>query len=206
MPGVTTVVLDLGRVLVRWEPERAWAHLDPTDVETFHADVDFLAWNRTLDAGVPCAEAVAALPPQHAAVGQAYVDRFLDALPGPVPGTRAVVEELDAAGLHLIALTNWSAELFERAGELLEDVVGLSTFDGVVVSGREGLTKPDPALFRRLLDRFDLDPAATAFVDDSPANVEAAAALGLRAVGFTTAEALRDALADLGLPVRRPAR
>lgn len=203
----TTVVLDLGNVLVRWEPERAWAHLDPADVAAFRAEVDFRAWNLAMDAGRSGADAVADLEasaPQHAHVGRAYVERFLDTLAGPVPGTRAVVEELDAAGVRLLALTNWSDELFERAGAVLEDVVGLSTFEDVVVSGRERLAKPDPALFRRVLERFGLDAGATTFVDDSPANVEAAAALGMRAVLFTGADALREDLAGMGLPVALP--
>ncbi|MEJ5945383.1 HAD family phosphatase [Pseudokineococcus basanitobsidens] len=203
-PAPTTVVFDLGNVLVRWEPERAWAHLDAAEVDAFRTEVDFRTWNLAMDAGRSSADAVSRLEreaPAHAHVGRAYVERFLDTLAGPVPGTRAVLEELSAAGVRLLALTNWSAELFDRAGDVLEEVVGLSTFEDVVVSGRERLAKPDPALFARVLERFGLEPAATAFVDDSPANVDAAAGLGLRAVLFTGAGALRRDLAGMGLPV-----
>lgn len=203
----TTVVMDLGNVLVRWDPTRVWDTLDPADVAAFLAAVDFRAWNHAMDAGLTGAEAVARLEatdPAHAAVGRAYVDGFLDTLVGPVPGTRAVVEELAAAGVRLLALTNWSAELFDRAADVLEEVVGLSTFEDVLVSGRERLAKPDPAVFRLLLDRHGLDPAATAFVDDAPANVEAAAGVGLRAVLFTDAGALRRELGRMGLPVAPP--
>ena len=199
-----TVVFDLGNVLVRWEPERAWADLDPARVAAFHERVDFPPWNLAMDGGRTTAASVAdvaAAAPGHEAVAQTYVDRFLDTLAGPVPGTRAVVEELDRAGVRLLALTNWSAELFERARPLLEEVVGLSTFEAVVVSGVEGLTKPDPALFRRLLERFDLDASRTAFVDDARRNVDGAAAVGLQAVRFTGADALRAELAGRGLPV-----
>ncbi len=72
-------------------------------------------------------------------------------------------------------------------------------FEGVVVSGVEGVAKPDPALFRLVLDRYRLDPAATVFVDDSPANVAAAAELGLRALLFHDPETLRRDLSRLGL-------
>ncbi|WP_299033876.1 HAD family hydrolase [uncultured Pseudokineococcus sp.] len=200
----TTVVLDLGNVLVRWEPERAWAALDPARVAAFHERVDFRAWNLAMDGGRSTAASVAdvaAAAPGHEVVAQTYVDRFLDTLAGPVPGTRAVLEELDRAGVRLLALTNWSAELFERARPLLEGVVGLSAFEAVVVSGVEGLTKPDPALFRRVVERFDLDASRTAFVDDARHNVDGAASVGLRAVHFTGAEALRAELAAMGLPV-----
>ena len=205
-PGTSpgTVVFDLGNVLVRWEPERAWAGLDPARVAAFRERVDFPAWNLAMDGGRSTTASVAdvaASAPGHEDVAQAYVDRFLDTLAGPVPGTRAVLEELGRAGVRLLALTNWSAELFERARPLLEGVVGLSTFEAVVVSGVEGLVKPDPALFRRVLERFELDAGRTVFVDDARRNVDGAAAVGIRAVHFTGADALRTDLAAMGLPV-----
>ena len=199
-----TVVFDLGNVLVRWEAQRAWAGLEPARVAAFHERVDFPAWNLALDGGRSTAASVAdvaASAPGHEDVAQRYVDRFLDTLAGPVPGTRAVLEELARGGVRLLALTNWSAELFERARPLLEGVVGLAAFEAVVVSGAEGLVKPDPAIFRLVLQRFDLEASRTAFVDDSRRNVDSAAALGLRAVHFTGAEALRADLAAMGLPV-----
>ena len=108
----------------------------------------------------------------------------------------AILAELHAAGTRLVALTNWSAELFPHA-EAAFDFLGL--FDGIVVSGREGVAKPDPAVFDLLLSRYHLDPARTVFVDDSPANVAAAAAAGLRALAFTGPDRLRADLSRLGL-------
>ena len=52
----------------------------------------------------------------------------------------------------------------------------LDWFDGIVISGEEKVAKPDPVIFRHLLDRYGLDPATTVFIDDSEANVRAAAA------------------------------
>jgi 2-haloacid dehalogenase len=108
----------------------------------------------------------------------------------------AILEELHAAGTRLVALTNWSAELFPHA-EAAFDFLAL--FEGIVVSGREGVAKPDPAVFDLLLSRYDLDPGNTVFVDDSPANVAAAAAVGLTALVFTGADRLRADLSRLGL-------
>jgi 2-haloacid dehalogenase len=97
-----------------------------------------------------------------------------------------------------VALTNWSAEMFPYA-ETTFDFLAL--FEGIVVSGREGVAKPDPAVFDLLLSRYDLDPGNTVFVDDSPANVAAAAAVGLTALVFTGADRLRADLSRLGLLV-----
>ena len=70
----------------------------------------------------------------------------------------------------------------------------------MVVSGEEKLLKPDPAIYRLALERFGLEAAGTVFIDDTVANVEGAAAVGLIAVRFTDATALRARLVDLGLP------
>jgi 2-haloacid dehalogenase len=69
----------------------------------------------------------------------------------------------------------------------------------MVISGEERIAKPDPEIFRLLLDRFRLDPGATLFVDDVPANVAAAAAAGLDAVLFRDPPRLRRELAARGL-------
>jgi FMN phosphatase YigB (HAD superfamily) len=81
----------------------------------------------------------------------------------------------------------------------------MSWFDGHVISGVEGVAKPDPQIFTILLDRFSLAPDETAFTDDSPANVEAARELGIRAVHFTGAQQVRQELRALGIPGIAPA-
>ncbi len=123
-----------------------------------------------------------------------------------VPGTGAVIAELAAAGTRLVALTNWSAETFPHA---LQRFGILQRFEGMLVSGAEQLAKPDPQIFRLAGQRFGLDAAQTVFVDDSAANVTAAAAAGLTGLHFTEADALRSDLVGLGLlgprqPVRQP--
>jgi 2-haloacid dehalogenase len=75
----------------------------------------------------------------------------------------------------------------------------LSWFNGSVVSGFEGISKPDPGIFRRLLSRFDLNPGSTLFIDDAERNVRAASSIGIRTHQFTTAAALRRVLDEAGL-------
>ena len=194
------VVFDLGGVLIRWDPRHLYRQLMPEDeVDAFLDEVGFDAWNHEQDAGAPwgpAVEAHAALFPHRRALLAAYPARFPDSLDGPVEGTVAILAELHAAGTRLVALTNWSAELFPHA-EATFDFLAL--FEGIVVSGREGVAKPDPAVFDLLLSRYDLDPGGTVFVDDSPANVATAAAAGLTALVFTGADRLRADLSRLGL-------
>jgi 2-haloacid dehalogenase len=199
---VTTVVLDLGNVLVRWDPRLPFAGwLSDAEVLRFFDDVDFPALNLRQDAGRPWAQAraeVAATHPEHVAALDRYVERFADSLPGPVPGSAELVEELRAAGVRLLGLTNWSAQTFPHA---VPAAPAIGLLEDVLVSGHEGIAKPDPAIFRLLAERYGLDPARTLFADDSPRNVAAAAAEGYVAVLFTDAATLRaDLVAHRVLP------
>jgi len=187
------VVFDLGGVLIDWDPRYLYRKLlaDEAAVEEFLATVCTPEWNAEQDRGRPFAEGVAELAerhPEHAADIAAYHERWPEMLAGEVPGSVEVLADLRAAGVPLYALTNWAAETFAITRERFEF---LDWFCGLLVSGEEGMTKPDPAIFRLLLDRFGLDPAATVFVDDSEANVAAARGLGIDAVRFTGPERLR---------------
>ena len=77
----------------------------------------------------------------------------------------------------------------------------LAELDGVVVSGIEKVVKPDPAIFRLLAERFDIDPARAVFVDDVARNVDGAIACGYRGVLFNNAQQVRSELRELGLAV-----
>jgi 2-haloacid dehalogenase len=187
------VVFDLGGVLIDWDPRYLYRKLlaDEAAVEEFLATVCTPEWNAELDRGRPFAEGVAELAerhPEHAAAIAAYRQRWPEMLAGDLPGTVEVLAELRAAGVPLYALTNWSAETFAVTRERFEF---LDWFDGLLVSGEERMTKPDPAFFQLLLDRFGLDPGATVLVDDAEANVAAARELGIDAVRFTGPGQLR---------------
>jgi 2-haloacid dehalogenase len=187
------VVFDLGGVLIDWDPRYLYRKLlaDEAAVEEFLATVCTPEWNAELDRGRPFAEGVAELAerhPEHAAAIAAYHQRWPEMLAGDLPGTVEVLAELRAAGVPLYALTNWSAETFAITRERFEF---LDWFDGLLVSGEERMTKPDPAFFQLLLDRFGLDPGATVLVDDAEANVVAARELGIDAVRFTGPGQLR---------------
>ena len=196
----TTVVFDLGGVLIDWDPRHLYRRLLPEDeVDPFLDEIGFAAWNYAQDAGGSWDEAVerlAARHPHRRELIAAYPARFPESITGPVPGTVELLRELHARGTRLLALTNWSAENYPHA-EAAFDFLDL--FEAVLVSGVEGVAKPDPAVFTLLVDRYRLDPAATVFVDDSPANVAAAAAAGLQALRFTGADGLRADLSRLGL-------
>lgn len=205
MREVDTLVLDLGDVLVRWDPWRALVGRLPDDeVRAFLDDFDFRTFNVAQDAGRSWADGRALLQatePHLVPAMDLFVEHFADTLVGPVPGMADLVQDAADAGLRLLGLSNWSAETFHLA-QPVAPAIGL--LEDVVVSGREGIAKPDPRIFALLASRHGVDPARAVFIDDSPPNVGAARACGFDAITFTTAEALRTELDARGVVLRPP--
>jgi 2-haloacid dehalogenase len=186
-PQRRVVVFDFGGVLLNWNPRHLYRKLfagDEAAMEAFLANVCTSEWNERQDAGRSFADAVAALMPRHADQAEliaAFGQRFDEMIAGPIDGTVAILAELRRAGVACYGLTNFSAETFRPQRQRFEF---LSWFDGIVVSGEEGVIKPDPRIFRILLERYRIVPEEAVFIDDNPAN--AAAAYRARAVGGAT--------------------
>ena len=199
-PSPTTVVFDLGGVLIDWNPRHLYRKLfaEEAEMERFLGEVCTGDWNLEQDRGRPFAEAVALLADRHPgqqAMIAAFFDRWTEMLNGPIDGTVALLEELDAAGVPLFALTNWSAETWALARPLFPF---LDRFRGILVSGQVGLVKPDPQIFRRLSADFGLVPQRSLFIDDARKNVDAAGRLGFHAHHFQDPPRLREWLAGHG--------
>lgn len=116
-------------------------------------------------------------------------------LGGPIEGTVAILEELAARGTPLYALTNWAADTWRHTRD---GFAFLARFRGILVSGEEGLVKPEPAIFHRLAERFGLSLSEIVFIDDNKQNAEAATALGIHAILFESPLQLREGLGALG--------
>jgi 2-haloacid dehalogenase/putative hydrolase of the HAD superfamily len=196
-----TVIWDVGNVIVRWDPRTLYSKIfpDPAECDRFLEHVCTMAWHGPTDCGVSFEDNCAALSarhPQHAAAIWAWKHRWSEMFSGAIPETEAAIEALRARGVRQYALTNMSHET-EDATFAMSPAFG--RLDGRIVSGREGLMKPDAAIFHLICRRFGLAPGQALFVDDSARNIEAARALGFQTHHFTDPTALRPALEACGL-------
>jgi len=200
--SVRTVVFDVGNVLIEWDPRHLYRQFfDDQDalMEHFLENVCTSAWNQEQDRGRSWDEAVAVLVAEHpesAELIRAYHERWHDMVPGEIPGTPEILAELKARGVPLFALSNFSREKFREARERFPFLDG---FDGLVVSAEVGLVKPDPAIYRLLLERYGLAPAETLYIDDLAENVAVAESLGMAGHHFSGAAKLRADLEARGL-------
>jgi 2-haloacid dehalogenase len=200
--SVDAVVWDIGHVLVQWSIRGLYEKLipDPTELDWFLENVVTVPWHFRHDAGEPLADLIAekvADYPEYRALIEAYSPRWLETIPGPIPGTPALVAALAARGVAQYAITNFGADtwaMFRPTFPVLAPMID------IVVSGVERLTKPDPAIFQLAAQRFGRVPERMLFIDDNPANIASAAALGWQVHLFTRgAEALEADLQALGL-------
>ena len=129
-------------------------------------------------------------------------ERWQETLGGSHEDTVEILRELKAQGTPLCALSNWSAQMFPHAEERFD---WLELFDGIVVSGRVGMVKPNRDIFDYLMDTYDLVAGDIFFIDDNEPNVVAARSYGIRAHHFQNAEALRSELVGEGLLEVAPA-
>lgn len=195
-----TIVFDVGNVLIRWDPRLLYRDLIPDDEKRdwFMANVCTAAWNIEQDRGRSWEEAVALLVAAHPEWEReirAYDQRWHETAPYVLDESVAILAELKAKGEKVYAITNFSRE---KWAECLIRFPFLQSFDGVVVSAHERLIKPDPAIYRVLLERYELVAGDCIFVDDSEKNVDAARAVGMQAVHFVEPIDLRAALRGLG--------
>jgi 2-haloacid dehalogenase len=194
----TTVVFDVGNVLLRWDPRNLYRKLfdDEQRMEWFLAHVCTSDWNLEQDRGRAWDEAVALLVarhPDHEPAIRAFHERWHETVSGVFEENVALLKRLQEAGVPTYCITNFSAPKFREAQERFPF---LASFLGTVVSGDERLVKPDPAIYRLLLDRYGLVAEECVFIDDSPANVAGARAVGMDAIHY--AEPM-----DLGAELRR---
>lgn len=196
----STVVFDIGNVLVDWQPHPVW--LDDLGsraaVDAFLKRVDFSARNLRCDAGETFAQVAAELSdPDDARLLALYPSRFHLTIKNPVPGTWELLDRLRDRGVPLHAITNWSAETWPVGVKAYPRLA--TVFGTTVVSGHEGLIKPDTKIYDLFLARAGLHAADCLFIDDRAENVAAAQSVGMDAIRFTDATALSSALSERGL-------
>ena len=190
---IKAIIWDLGGVLVDWNPAYVFDTLfdEQEKKQYFFQNVCTLDWNENQDAGYPIQKATEELVAKHPEWKEhieAYYGRWTEMLGGPIEGTVELFRQTtESKNFKQYALTNWSSELFPIA---LERYEFLHWFDGRVVSGEEKMRKPFPEFYHLILNRYNLDPETTLFIDDNLRNIKAAEALGIQCIHFRTPEQL----------------
>lgn len=197
------IVFDIGKVLIQYDPHLGLADAIPSKErrDWFFANVCTSEWNIEQDRGRSWAEAEALLIeefPDETKTIRAFRQNWHKMVPAAIDGSVAIMRALIAADRDVTMLTNFAADTFVEAKQLFPF---LSEPRGVTVSGEVGLIKPDVAIYEMHHGAFGLNPARTIFIDDVPANVEAARKAGWQAVRFIDSAILKSDLEGFGIRV-----
>ncbi|MFD2725922.1 HAD family hydrolase [Hyunsoonleella rubra] len=188
MTKIDTIIFDLGGVLIDWNPEYVFLNAfkgDREKMQWFLENICTMAWNENQDAGYPLEKATKDLVekfPEHEKYIRMYYGEWEKMLGGPIVGCVSILKSLaDNKDYKVVALTNWSSETFPIAKKRYEF---LSWFEGIVVSGEEKTRKPFKEIYQIAIQRFNLVPEKTIFIDDNILNIKAANALGIKGIHF----------------------
>ena len=187
---IDTIIFDLGGVLVDWKPEYVYRKVfngDEERVKWFLNTVCTSEWNMQQDAGRSIEEGekikIAEFPEYENLIKLFYKD-WPQMFSGPIKENVELFRKLKSSGNYKIyALTNWSAEKWDKALELFPF---FKEFDGVVVSGQEKVIKPSKKIYKIILNKFQIIPEQAVFIDDNFTNSEAANKLGIHGIHYKT--------------------
>lgn len=195
------IIFDLGNVLITFDPLDFLTHLlnDGEKVRLCHSLIIQSPEWRELDRGLISVEQAKSIFIERQPALREAVELFFQhwlSMFQPIPETVALVDELRAAGYRLYVLSNIIRESYE---DLRERLTFWDRFEGIVVSYALKTAKPEPAIYRYLLDHYRLQPEECLFIDDMEANVAGARAVGIPAVRFDSAGDLRKMLQERGI-------
>jgi len=182
---ITTVIFDLGNVLLDWNTEQVLAalKLPNSDLKLLRDELfghqDWLDMDHGRTAETTVASGVSARTGLAITVIEAALEAAKQSLL-PIPASVELMREIHDRGFELICLSNMSRETYAHIKHL--DFFKL--FAGIIISGHEGCMKPDEAIFQLALQRFNLSPTETLFVDDSLPNILQAQQLGISTYHF----------------------
>ncbi|MDR1717232.1 MAG: HAD family phosphatase [Prevotella sp.] len=190
--SVKNIIFDFGNVFIEWNPRSIFRKVySNEEVEYIMQKVYSEEWNNNLDRGATFAENERILCgqyPQHSEYIKAFHMHWYASLGEENPESVALLAGLQKAGYKTYGLSNWSAETFPPTRKAHPF---FNTFDGILLSSEVSVCKPDPGIYKILLERYGLFPRESIFIDDRQENVDAAKRLGIQAILFRTAQQVR---------------
>jgi 2-haloacid dehalogenase len=184
---VKKFLFDLGNVFFDWNPERILKPIfnDDERMNFFINNISFPLLDTRCDAGITIEvavnDAVKKFPDFEKEI-KLYYPNHRNMVGGFFQKTVDIFYKVKNLNYPCYILSNWSAETYEG---MEETYPFLKDFDGKIISGRDFLIKPDPAIYELAISRFDLVPQETLFIDDRLDNIQAAQNLNFQTIHLT---------------------
>lgn len=202
--SIDNIVFDLGGVIIDIDPENAlhtFEQMGHTDIRMVYGAMAAEGWFTRLELGTVNPQDMYARLRSGLSGSLSDTDilKGWNALLGDLPKARIDLLNRLAIRYRLYLLSNTNIIHMTAIHQLVHQQFGVSGmghwFTQAYYSYEMGLRKPDPAIYQVVLDDHLLDPAATLFVDDTPANLEGAAKVGLQTLHVPALTSVIDVMA-----------
>ena len=180
-------LFDLGGVFFDWDPKFFFTKIisDKDEMDFFLTKVCNDEWNLAQDSGRTIEDGekdIIRKFPQYESLIKLYYPNHRKMIKGTFQSSIDILMKLKQDNYECFVLSNWSAETFI---DIPQEFKFMKNFNGLLISGEDKLVKPDPKIYLLAIDRFNLDPQNTVFIDDKLVNINAAKKLGFKTIHLT---------------------
>ena len=180
-------LFDLGGVFFDWDPKFFFTKIisDKDEMDFFLTKVCNDDWNLAQDSGRSIEDGekdIIKKFPEYENLIRQYYPNHRKMIKGTFQSSVDILMKLKQNNYECFVLSNWSAETFI---DIPKELKFMNNFDGLLISGEDKLVKPDPKIYLLAIDRFNLDPQNTVFIDDKLVNINAAKKLGFKTIHLT---------------------
>ena len=177
-------LFDLGGVFFDWDPKFFFTKIisDKDEMDFFLTKVCNDEWNLAQDSGRTIEDGekdIIRKYPQYENLIKLYYPNHRKMIKGTFQSSIDILMKLKQDNYECFVLSNWSSETFI---DIPKEFKFMNNFDGLLISGEDKLAKPDPKIYLLAIDRFNLDPQNTVFIDDKLININAAKELGFKTI------------------------
>jgi len=202
MNKIKYIVFDFGGVLIDWNPRYFFKDIFKEEVELnfFLQEVCNHKWNEKQDEGRSFKEGITELIvryPEYSKEIHMYFTNWIDMVNGEIKANTSLIDDL-AGKYPMYGLTNWSVETLPL---IYNRYPFFKKLNGIIVSGKEKLLKPNPEIYKRLLQKFEIDAKSTLFIDDNKDNIDTAKSLGFYTIWLQQGVNLREEMTKKGIKI-----
>ncbi len=189
-------LFDLGGVFFDWDPHHFYKDVfkNQDEKDNFLNNVCNDQWNIKQDAGRLIRDAENELIkkfPNHENEIKLYYKNHRKMIRKIFQQSVDILIDLKNNNYECYVLSNWSSETFQG---MKNEYPFLNKFDGLIISGEERLIKPDEKIYKLAINRFNLLPEETVFIDDKKENIVAANNLGFLTIHLTNPELIKQSI------------
>ena len=195
---ITKVIFDLGKVLVRFNPNNLYKKIFESEEEIKYFFKNICPWEWYIQQDLVYDTKPATLKkieehPDYKYAIESFYGRFQEMIVGIYEENLKIAFDLKQKGIPIFILSNFPGDQFDIYASKNKFV---NEFDDMIISGKVGLKKPDAKIYELAIKKFICDPKKTLFIDDRPENTESAKKIGFRTITLDKPNKLKEYLKE----------